>query len=139
MLGLVSRPVSATCAVSDRWSAKILNDGGAIRYALSASEDVPRGKPRRPARQVSTAAPWPPPMAVARLRSANLLLATVSTRGTSPRAIPLRPLLPGGLGLRQIRRSGSAGPADRCARPVAGTGGELSRERLGVMFAGPFR
>ena len=79
-LGQVSRSVSVTCAVSDRWSAKILNE---------------RGLSLMPCRIGKDAAPWQAsspspagvnghgrglrPTAVARLRSADLPLATVST------------------------------------------------------------
>lgn len=48
--GQVSRSVSETCAVSNRWSVTILSER-AIRYVLSRRRER-RGGPRRPAQQV---------------------------------------------------------------------------------------
>jgi hypothetical protein len=39
--GACQPPESVTCAVSDRWSAKILNERGAIRYACRAGSARP--------------------------------------------------------------------------------------------------
>ena len=58
-LGQVSRSVSVTCAVPDRWSAKILNERGLSLMPRRIGKDAPRGRHRRPARQVSTATAWP--------------------------------------------------------------------------------
>ena len=46
----VSRPASVTCVVSDKWSAKILNQRGLSVTPCHAGEDAPPGRPRRPAR-----------------------------------------------------------------------------------------
>ena len=52
--------VPVTCAVSDRWFARVLNERGLSVTPYRVGEDTPRGRHRRPARQVSMAAAWPP-------------------------------------------------------------------------------
>jgi hypothetical protein len=74
-LGQVSRSVSVTCAVSDRWSAKILNERGGhpLRPAASARTRPVAGIVAQPGRR-QRPRPGLRPKAVARLRSADLPL-----------------------------------------------------------------
>jgi hypothetical protein len=103
--GACQPPESVTCAVSDRWSAKILNERGAIRYALSRRERAPPGRPRRPARHgqrpPAGLRPWQPPgfgPPTCRLRQ----LALERSHHAQYRSDRLCPVVAGGL--RQIRR-----------------------------------
>jgi hypothetical protein len=58
----VSRPASVTSAVSDSWSAKILNERGLPVTPCRAGEDAPPGRPRRPANGRRLASgPWQSP------------------------------------------------------------------------------
>ena len=77
-LGQVSRSVPVTCAVSDGYSARILNERRVSVTPCLIGEDAPRGRHRRPARRVPTAAACPRPTAVARLRPADQLHATTA-------------------------------------------------------------
>ena len=60
-----SRPASVTGAVSDRWSAKNLNERGLSVTPCHAGDDAPPGRPRRPAchgqRPSAGLGPWQSP------------------------------------------------------------------------------
>jgi hypothetical protein len=66
-LGRASRSVPVTCAVSGRWSAKILNERKLSVTPCHVGENAPRGRHPCPARQVSKAGGSTTPMLANRL------------------------------------------------------------------------
>jgi len=60
-LGQVSRSVPVTCAVSDGYSARILNERRVSVTPCRIGEDAPRGRHRHPARGCQRPRPAPGP------------------------------------------------------------------------------
>jgi len=106
-LAQVSRPASVTCAVSDRWSAKILNERGLSVTPCRAGEDAPLAGPAGQPGTVNgrrlASGPWQSPSfgpPTYRLRQ----LALERSHHAQYRSDRLCPVVAGGL--RQIRQGG---------------------------------